>query len=388
MWCDSAVFMDIIPECTNISVGYVNEHTFTERQDIEHLEKLVDACINTDWEGLPVKRDPDYVEITPNQYPNDYAYNSNDYNWSNNRKKTRKGNILTKELEYDTMFEMFDIVSEILLTLDYEVLNHGFFDEGEEMYFQNYDTGDFTGLKIVDYEIYVSEDDTLKKYVHIGDLETFRNYVVPEDMLNQDNFSSFDDEEEGEYNSHNNGIEYFTVHQDDTYRTYVSLSPDIIADTMDEVKNNKALEISTETWMELEADMIKNGIVPIYEDKGGINPDDLIEWIAHNWEYCVEKAYGSEDQVKKSKLKKEDKIFYDIALNSYRTNVRLFLTQVVQLGYVDKTNKYSTYYEHIETWIRDSYKAELEDTTNNINAHTFIDWVKSHEKDLLEYYSI
>ncbi|MFO8231341.1 MAG: hypothetical protein R6U20_01615 [Longimonas sp.] len=26
-WCDSGVFMDTIPECTNISVGYYNEHT-------------------------------------------------------------------------------------------------------------------------------------------------------------------------------------------------------------------------------------------------------------------------------------------------------------------------------------------------------------------------
>ena len=58
VYTDSAEFVDIIPECTNVSVGYYKEHTFNESQDIEHLVKLANACLLVDWENLPTKRDP------------------------------------------------------------------------------------------------------------------------------------------------------------------------------------------------------------------------------------------------------------------------------------------------------------------------------------------
>ncbi len=59
---DSIQFTSIYPECTNISVGYQNEHCFTETQDIEHLEKLVNACMKVNWNDLPVERDYTKVE--------------------------------------------------------------------------------------------------------------------------------------------------------------------------------------------------------------------------------------------------------------------------------------------------------------------------------------
>lgn len=59
---DSIQFTSIYPECTNISVGYYSEHTFTERQDIDHLEKLAKACLSVNWNELPVDRDPSKVE--------------------------------------------------------------------------------------------------------------------------------------------------------------------------------------------------------------------------------------------------------------------------------------------------------------------------------------
>ena len=51
---DSAQFMDLITECTNISVGYYNEHTVNEKQDLEYLNKLCKAVVKIDWENLPV----------------------------------------------------------------------------------------------------------------------------------------------------------------------------------------------------------------------------------------------------------------------------------------------------------------------------------------------
>lgn len=57
VYTDSAEFVDIIPECTNLSVGYYQEHTNKEHQDLYHLSKLALSCLNIDWENLPTKRD-------------------------------------------------------------------------------------------------------------------------------------------------------------------------------------------------------------------------------------------------------------------------------------------------------------------------------------------
>lgn len=56
---DSASFMDYIPECTNISVGYFKQHTKEEYQDIRFLNVLAEAVVKVDWESLPTVRDPD-----------------------------------------------------------------------------------------------------------------------------------------------------------------------------------------------------------------------------------------------------------------------------------------------------------------------------------------
>jgi hypothetical protein len=55
---DSAQFMDIVPECTNISVGYMHEHTTSECQDIDYLSRLCKSVVKIDWETLPIERDP------------------------------------------------------------------------------------------------------------------------------------------------------------------------------------------------------------------------------------------------------------------------------------------------------------------------------------------
>jgi hypothetical protein len=59
---DSVQFISIYSECTNISVGYQSEHTFSETQNIVHLEKLAEACLKVDWNSLPVERDPSKTE--------------------------------------------------------------------------------------------------------------------------------------------------------------------------------------------------------------------------------------------------------------------------------------------------------------------------------------
>jgi hypothetical protein len=76
VYTDSAEFTHLIPECTNVSVGYYKEHTTNESQDIIHLTNLAEACVHVDWEKLPTKRDPKTHEWK------DYSYPTSSRNWS------------------------------------------------------------------------------------------------------------------------------------------------------------------------------------------------------------------------------------------------------------------------------------------------------------------
>ena len=120
---DSVQFISIYPECTNISVGYYSEHTFSERQDIDHLTKLAEACLKVDWTSLPVERDftkTEYKTYTSSYggyyggWDDDYGYSGKGRggfsNWNSNTQKTEnvwfqdsKYNYLSKiEIETNT----------------------------------------------------------------------------------------------------------------------------------------------------------------------------------------------------------------------------------------------------------------------------------------------
>ena len=68
VYTDSAEFVTVIPECTNISVGYYGEHTHAEYQDIAFLEKLAKASAKVNWESLVIERDPSEVEWKKSNY--------------------------------------------------------------------------------------------------------------------------------------------------------------------------------------------------------------------------------------------------------------------------------------------------------------------------------
>ena len=56
VYTDSASFIDHIPECTNVSVGYYNEHTGKEKQNMDYLIDLCKASVSVDWDKLPTTR--------------------------------------------------------------------------------------------------------------------------------------------------------------------------------------------------------------------------------------------------------------------------------------------------------------------------------------------
>ena len=62
IYTDTAEFVDIIPECTNISIGYMHEHTLKEELNIAHFVALAEAVLTVPWDSLPVERDPSVYE--------------------------------------------------------------------------------------------------------------------------------------------------------------------------------------------------------------------------------------------------------------------------------------------------------------------------------------
>lgn len=58
VYTDTAEFTMIIPECTNISVGYDHQHGDKELQDGNYLHALCEAALNVDWDSLPIERTP------------------------------------------------------------------------------------------------------------------------------------------------------------------------------------------------------------------------------------------------------------------------------------------------------------------------------------------
>jgi hypothetical protein len=124
VYTDSAQFVKIYPECTNISVGYYSEHTFSERQDIEHLTKLAEACAKIDWNTLPVDRDPSKVEYSSYGYGRwgwdewDYTPSSSTYSTSykptTTVASTEKINFWDEEYRYVSSVEIKKTTGEIV----------------------------------------------------------------------------------------------------------------------------------------------------------------------------------------------------------------------------------------------------------------------------------
>lgn len=59
VYTDSNEFRGVIPECTNVSVGYFKQHGNSETQDLLWLEALALACTKVDWQALPIERTPE-----------------------------------------------------------------------------------------------------------------------------------------------------------------------------------------------------------------------------------------------------------------------------------------------------------------------------------------
>ncbi|MEH2517398.1 hypothetical protein V1279_002971 [Bradyrhizobium sp. AZCC 1610] len=60
---DTKQYMGIVPECSNLSVGYYNEHYPNEKLDVGHLIELRDHMIKIDASKFIIERDPTVVPM-------------------------------------------------------------------------------------------------------------------------------------------------------------------------------------------------------------------------------------------------------------------------------------------------------------------------------------
>jgi hypothetical protein len=66
---DTKMYMKLVPECTNISVGYYHEHSPEEKLDVGHLIELRDHMVKIDTSKLVISRDPNaVVPLKPKKY--------------------------------------------------------------------------------------------------------------------------------------------------------------------------------------------------------------------------------------------------------------------------------------------------------------------------------
>ena len=62
LYTDSYEYQSVVPECTNISVGYYHHHTPSEKQDLHYAQMLLDRLCKAHWSTLEVVRDPTLPE--------------------------------------------------------------------------------------------------------------------------------------------------------------------------------------------------------------------------------------------------------------------------------------------------------------------------------------
>jgi hypothetical protein len=196
IYTDSAQFTSIYPECTNISVGYKNEHSSSEYQNIRHLELLSDAVLKVDWESLPVSRnkdDDDYEDYysyrsTPAKTTSRYGEWDEDYfnarNQTNSNSFTKDYKFVDTEFDSDVSvvsmnkytnqlvkvdfsderleYEM-DLIEELLYTLEVEYNEMNWDGNTLEL---KYEHGHSTSTKRSEMAEYINQLDFWKEHIN------------------------------------------------------------------------------------------------------------------------------------------------------------------------------------------------------------------------------
>ena len=180
VWTDSALFMGVIPECTNLSVGYFNEHRKTEEQDLDYMVQLAEVATKVNWESLPTVR-----EVSPmdTEDPEDY--------------EEKEGNLPEREL-----FNIFDQLDTILdEAASQYASNYNFFKPEKEMtYFAPSDIKGkniFSAVVHLDGSITLKKDDVVVNFVDLLMVQVLHEKEYLEEILTFEDSYDFEYEIKG-----------------------------------------------------------------------------------------------------------------------------------------------------------------------------------------------
>jgi hypothetical protein len=129
VFTDTANYIDIIPECTNVSCGYANEHTGNETLHLPTLFALRNQCLVIDWETLPTVRDPKVIERQ--------TYGAFDWSsWDTAKNRPRYLTTMSKADMLDMAYaDPYTFVALVREELFGESMDE--FDETDDAYYQN-----------------------------------------------------------------------------------------------------------------------------------------------------------------------------------------------------------------------------------------------------------
>ena len=120
-YTDTGNFIELIPECTNISIGVWDEHHKSERVDIRYVEEVAEASTKIDWDNLPTAREPKWWLDEP-QFKGNKEFIKQYSKFSNRKEDAR----------------IFGRISSVLDDENYLLMNKTGFEPGKEMVFSHW----------------------------------------------------------------------------------------------------------------------------------------------------------------------------------------------------------------------------------------------------------
>jgi hypothetical protein len=165
IFTDSVQFTSLISECTNLSVGYFNEHSVNEIQNIDYLLELSEAVLKINWEVLPDVRD---------YRPFDTAKPA----------RLNKGNFGFTDEDLTSLFVDVDkILNRVLFA---QCLNVKFFEPEKEMVYEPYGSNEDERISV-----FINDDGSIKVgLLSFNKFEEFVNYCVEEFNYNPDRYNN------------------------------------------------------------------------------------------------------------------------------------------------------------------------------------------------------
>ena len=247
IFTDSAAFIDCIEECTNISVGYFNQHSHDEYQNITYLENLCKGVIKVNWENLPIVRD-----YTPFDTPNP--------------KRNPKGPNDLPDKELKIIFDMVEDMIEDVFRMD--CINRYYFIPEKEMVFQHY-------YKDTRFSCWIHEDGSIT----INTMKFDDVYDLEDQLKTHYGYDPHEDEDEEENNT-SGSTSVSTNKDDDSF----SLDKDTFEDGLN--VDNFILNIENLNKEKISATEMDNIL-----DKYNKSIESLIIWL-YNRENDPSKTHG------------------------------------------------------------------------------------------------